>query len=103
MNRRRHFGLGLSKTRVPVVVVTRSGVKLHSNFDFCRLGKHINYGEFFVSLNGSASGRSSGGTKFRPACEAGADWGERCAASGAFNGSSPTANLVSIIKEQGIS
>jgi len=28
------------------------------------------------------------------------DWGERCAASGAFNGSSPTANLVSIIKGQ---
>ncbi|PYJ68878.1 MAG: hypothetical protein DME75_12150 [Verrucomicrobia bacterium] len=32
--------------------------------------------------------------------EAGADRGERCAASRAFNGSSPTANLVSIIKEQ---
>jgi hypothetical protein len=29
-----------------------------------------------------------------------ADRGERCAASRAFNGSSPTANLVSIIKEQ---
>ena len=29
----------------------------------------------------------------------GAGWGERCAASRAFNGSSPTANLVSIIKE----
>jgi len=28
------------------------------------------------------------------------DRGERCAASRAFNGSSPTANLVSIIKEQ---
>jgi hypothetical protein len=28
------------------------------------------------------------------------DRGERCAASGAFNGSSPTANLVSIIKGQ---
>src|SRR5438093_5018891 len=32
--------------------------------------------------------------------ESGADRGERCAASRAFNGSSPTANLVSIIKEQ---
>jgi len=32
--------------------------------------------------------------------QSGADRGERCAASGAFNGSSPTANLVSIIKEQ---
>jgi len=32
--------------------------------------------------------------------ESGADWGERCAASRAFNGSSPTANLVGIIKEQ---
>jgi hypothetical protein len=32
--------------------------------------------------------------------QARADRGERCAASGAFNGSSPTANLVSIIKGQ---
>ena len=32
--------------------------------------------------------------------ECGADRGERCAASRAFNGSSPTANLVSIIKGQ---
>ncbi|PYK15594.1 MAG: hypothetical protein DME55_13505 [Verrucomicrobia bacterium] len=32
--------------------------------------------------------------------ESRADRGERCAASRAFNGSSPTANLVSIIKEQ---
>jgi hypothetical protein len=32
--------------------------------------------------------------------ESGADRGERCAASRAFNGSSPTANLVSIIKVQ---
>src|SRR4029077_19246343 len=32
--------------------------------------------------------------------QCGADWGERCAASRAFSGSSPTANLVSIIKEQ---
>src|SRR2546428_13742595 len=55
--------------------------------------------QFFVSLNGSASGRSNGEPKFR-AREGGADRGERCAASRAFNGSSPTANLVSIIKEQ---
>jgi len=55
--------------------------------------------QFFVSLNGSASGRSNGGTKLR-ALESGADRGERCAASRAFNGSSPTANLVSIIKKQ---
>jgi hypothetical protein len=32
--------------------------------------------------------------------ESAADRGERCAASRAFNGSSPTANLVSIIKGQ---
>jgi hypothetical protein len=32
--------------------------------------------------------------------ESGTDRGERCAASRAFNGSSPTANLASIIKEQ---
>jgi hypothetical protein len=55
--------------------------------------------QFFVSLNGSASRRSNGGTKFRSR-KRGADRGERCAASGAFNGSSPTANLVSIIKGQ---
>src|SRR5207248_11192008 len=54
---------------------------------------------FFVSLNGSASSRSNGGTKLRVR-ESGADRGERCAASRAFNGSSPTANLVSIIKGQ---
>jgi hypothetical protein len=58
--------------------------------------------QFFVSLNGSASSRPNGGTKFR-ARESAADWGERCAASRAFNGSSPTANLVSNIKEQGMS
>jgi hypothetical protein len=57
--------------------------------------------QFFVSLNGSASGRSNGGTN--SVRESGADRGERCAASKAFNGSSPTANLVSIIKEQGMS
>src|SRR5438034_77750 len=34
-------------------------------------------------------------------CKRGADRGERCAASRAFNGSSPTANPVSIIKVQG--
>jgi hypothetical protein len=36
-------------------------------------------------------------------CESAADRGERCAASRAFNGSSPTANLISIIKVQGMS
>src|SRR5438128_2537075 len=35
--------------------------------------------------------------------KSGADRGERCAASRAFNGSSPTANLVSSIKVQGMS
>jgi hypothetical protein len=35
--------------------------------------------------------------------KSGADRGERCAASRAFNGSNPTANLVSIIKGQWMS
>jgi hypothetical protein len=56
---------------------------------------------FFVSLNESASGRFNGETNFRE--QKGADRGERCAASRAFNGSSPTANLVSNIKVQGMS
>src|SRR5205823_13121425 len=56
--------------------------------------------QFFVALNGSLSCRSSGGDQFLFHGR-GKDRGERCAASGAFNGSSPTANLVSIIKGQG--
>jgi hypothetical protein len=53
---------------------------------------------FFVSLNESARSRVNGETN--SVRQNGADRGERCAASGAFNGSSPTANLVSFIKEQ---
>ena len=51
---------------------------------------------FFVSLNDS-TGSSQRGNQFRK------DRGERCAASRVFSGSSPTANLVSIIKVQGMS
>src|SRR5437763_8959285 len=55
--------------------------------------------EFFVSLNGSAVPVQRGNRISRGKNRT--DRGERCAASGAFNGSSPTANFVSIIKGKG--
>src|SRR5882724_234691 len=65
--------------------------------DLTRLDGNPRVSQFFVSLNGPASVGSTGD----PIPET--DRGERCAASRAFNGSSPTANLVSIIKVQGMS
>jgi hypothetical protein len=77
-------------------------VKLQNNFDFTILGKR------FEGLENSLfrlMGRRVAGPLGNPifAHKNRADRGERCAASRAFNGSSPTANLVSIIKEQGMS
>src|SRR5438045_2585239 len=69
-----------------------------SRFNLTSLRYSREFRQFFVSLNGSASVAPAG--KPNSYRESGTDRGARCAASGAFNGSSPTANLVSIIKGQ---